>query len=58
MIPFDPSLGAKRYLLPAALLRSAGQARSVIRAQGAHAVVGMGGYPSAPAVLGARMAGL
>ncbi|MEV6951432.1 UDP-N-acetylglucosamine--N-acetylmuramyl-(pentapeptide) pyrophosphoryl-undecaprenol N-acetylglucosamine transferase [Streptomyces sp. NPDC051183] len=58
MIPFDPSLGAKRYLLPAALLRSAGQARAVIRAQGAHAVVGMGGYPSAPAVLGARLAGL
>ncbi|MFI5981208.1 UDP-N-acetylglucosamine--N-acetylmuramyl-(pentapeptide) pyrophosphoryl-undecaprenol N-acetylglucosamine transferase [Streptomyces sp. NPDC051555] len=58
MIPFDPSLGAKRYLLPAALLRSAGQARTVIRAQGAQVVVGMGGYPSAPAVLGARMAGL
>ncbi|MCX5157387.1 UDP-N-acetylglucosamine--N-acetylmuramyl-(pentapeptide) pyrophosphoryl-undecaprenol N-acetylglucosamine transferase [Streptomyces sp. NBC_00291] len=58
MIPFDPALGAKRYLLPAALLRSAGQARAVIRAQGAHAVVGMGGYPSAPAVLGARLAGL
>lgn len=34
MIPFDPALGAKRYLLPAALLRSAGQARAVIRAQG------------------------
>ncbi|QES53507.1 UDP-N-acetylglucosamine--N-acetylmuramyl-(pentapeptide) pyrophosphoryl-undecaprenol N-acetylglucosamine transferase [Streptomyces venezuelae] len=58
MIPFDPALGAKRYLLPAALLRSAHQARSVIRAQGAHVVVGMGGYPSAPAVLGARLAGL
>ncbi|MET9469204.1 UDP-N-acetylglucosamine--N-acetylmuramyl-(pentapeptide) pyrophosphoryl-undecaprenol N-acetylglucosamine transferase [Streptomyces sp. NPDC006544] len=58
MIPFDPSLGAKRYLLPAALLRSAGQARAVIRAQGAHVAVGMGGYPSAPAVLGARMARL
>lgn len=58
MIPFDPALGARRYLLPAALLRSAGQARAVIRAQGAHAVVGMGGYPSAPAVLGARLAGL
>lgn len=58
MIPFDPALGAKRYLLPAALLRSAHQARAVIRAQGAHAVVGMGGYPSAPAVLGARLAGL
>ncbi|MFJ3923710.1 UDP-N-acetylglucosamine--N-acetylmuramyl-(pentapeptide) pyrophosphoryl-undecaprenol N-acetylglucosamine transferase [Streptomyces sp. NPDC090022] len=58
MIPFDPSLGAKRYLLPAALLRSARQARDVIRAQGAQVVVGMGGYPSAPAVLGARLAGL
>ncbi|QES50568.1 UDP-N-acetylglucosamine--N-acetylmuramyl-(pentapeptide) pyrophosphoryl-undecaprenol N-acetylglucosamine transferase [Streptomyces venezuelae] len=58
MIPFDPSLGAKRYLLPAALLRSAGQAKAVLRRQGAHVVVGMGGYPSAPAVLGARMAGL
>ncbi|MFD8024761.1 glycosyltransferase [Streptomyces lavendulae] len=58
MIPFDPALGAKRYLLPAALLRSAQQARAVIRAQGAHAVVGMGGYPSAPVVLGARLAGL
>lgn len=58
MIPFDPALGAKRYLLPAALLKSAHQARSVIRAQGAHAVVGMGGYPSAPAVLGARLAGV
>ncbi|MFE7182145.1 UDP-N-acetylglucosamine--N-acetylmuramyl-(pentapeptide) pyrophosphoryl-undecaprenol N-acetylglucosamine transferase [Streptomyces erythrochromogenes] len=58
MIPFDPALGAKRYLLPAALLRSAHQARSVIRAQGAQVVVGMGGYPSAPAVLGARLAGL
>ncbi|MFD9014472.1 glycosyltransferase, partial [Streptomyces sp. NPDC059552] len=58
MIPFDPALGAKRYLLPAALLRSAHQARSVLRAQGAHVVVGMGGYPSAPAVLGARLAGL
>ncbi|MER5930477.1 UDP-N-acetylglucosamine--N-acetylmuramyl-(pentapeptide) pyrophosphoryl-undecaprenol N-acetylglucosamine transferase [Streptomyces sp. NPDC002054] len=58
MIPFDPSLGAKRYLLPAALLRSAGQAKAVLRRQGAQVVVGMGGYPSAPAVLGARMAGL
>ncbi|WP_371615464.1 glycosyltransferase [Streptomyces sp. NBC_00454] len=58
MIPFDPALGARRYLLPAALLRSAAQAKAVIRAQGAHVAVGMGGYPSAPAVLGARMAGL
>ncbi|MEU8777396.1 UDP-N-acetylglucosamine--N-acetylmuramyl-(pentapeptide) pyrophosphoryl-undecaprenol N-acetylglucosamine transferase [Streptomyces sp. NPDC048606] len=58
MIPFDPALGARRYLLPAALLRSAHQAKAVIRRQGAQVVVGMGGYPSAPAVVGARLAGL
>ncbi|MFK0202623.1 UDP-N-acetylglucosamine--N-acetylmuramyl-(pentapeptide) pyrophosphoryl-undecaprenol N-acetylglucosamine transferase [Streptomyces lavendulae] len=58
MIPFDPALGAKRYLLPAALMRSAHQAKAVIRQQGARIAVGMGGYPSAPAVLGARLAGL
>ncbi|MFJ9885098.1 UDP-N-acetylglucosamine--N-acetylmuramyl-(pentapeptide) pyrophosphoryl-undecaprenol N-acetylglucosamine transferase [Streptomyces sp. NPDC091287] len=58
MIPFDPALGAKRFLLPAALLRSGAQARSVLRKQRAQVVVGMGGYPSAPAIVGARMAGL
>ncbi|MFJ2938218.1 undecaprenyldiphospho-muramoylpentapeptide beta-N-acetylglucosaminyltransferase [Streptomyces sp. NPDC087219] len=58
MIPFDPALGAKRFLLPAALLRSGAQARSVLRAQKAQVVVGMGGYPSAPAIVGAKMAGL
>ncbi|MEU2908071.1 N-acetylglucosaminyl transferase [Streptomyces sp. TSRI0445] len=58
MIPFDPALGAKRFLLPAALLRSGAQARSVLRTQKARVVVGMGGYPSAPAIVGAKMAGL
>ncbi|MEU3057534.1 undecaprenyldiphospho-muramoylpentapeptide beta-N-acetylglucosaminyltransferase [Streptomyces griseus] len=58
MIPFDPALGAKRFLLPAALLRSGAQARSVLRTQQAQVVVGMGGYPSAPAIVGAKMAGL
>ncbi|MEU9708991.1 UDP-N-acetylglucosamine--N-acetylmuramyl-(pentapeptide) pyrophosphoryl-undecaprenol N-acetylglucosamine transferase [Streptomyces sp. NPDC047967] len=58
MIPFDPALGAKRFLLPAALLRSGAQARSILRAQQAQVVVGMGGYPSAPAIVGAKMAGL
>ncbi|MEU6059887.1 UDP-N-acetylglucosamine--N-acetylmuramyl-(pentapeptide) pyrophosphoryl-undecaprenol N-acetylglucosamine transferase [Streptomyces sp. NPDC047097] len=58
MIPFDPALGARRYLLPAALLKSAAQARAVLREQGARIAVGMGGYPSAPVILGARMAGL
>ncbi|MFG3076484.1 glycosyltransferase [Streptomyces sp. NPDC048225] len=58
MIPFDPSLGARRFLLPAALIKSGGQARAVLRAQGAQVAVGMGGYPSAPVIVGARMAGL
>ncbi|MFI1254993.1 UDP-N-acetylglucosamine--N-acetylmuramyl-(pentapeptide) pyrophosphoryl-undecaprenol N-acetylglucosamine transferase [Streptomyces netropsis] len=56
MIPFDRSLGSRRFLLPADLLRSGAQARRVIEEQGAQVVVGMGGYPSAPAVLGARLA--
>ncbi|WP_372348308.1 glycosyltransferase [Streptomyces sp. KL116D] len=58
MIPFDPALGARRYLLPAALMKSGAQCRAILREQGAHIAVGMGGYPSAPAVVGARMAGL
>ncbi|KAB2591555.1 UDP-N-acetylglucosamine--N-acetylmuramyl-(pentapeptide) pyrophosphoryl-undecaprenol N-acetylglucosamine transferase [Streptomyces arboris] len=58
MIPFDPALGAKRLLLPAALLRSGAQARAVLRTQKAQVVVGMGGYPSAPAIVGAKLAGL
>ncbi|MEC4018422.1 UDP-N-acetylglucosamine--N-acetylmuramyl-(pentapeptide) pyrophosphoryl-undecaprenol N-acetylglucosamine transferase [Streptomyces sp. H27-D2] len=58
MIPFDPALGAKRFLLPAALLRSGAQCRTILREQGAQVAVGMGGYPSAPVIVGARMAGL
>ncbi|WP_441250204.1 UDP-N-acetylglucosamine--N-acetylmuramyl-(pentapeptide) pyrophosphoryl-undecaprenol N-acetylglucosamine transferase [Kitasatospora sp. McL0602] len=58
MIPFDASLGLKRYLLPAALLRSGAQCREILRAQGAQIAVGMGGYPSAPVIVGARLAGL
>ncbi|MFI1155470.1 UDP-N-acetylglucosamine--N-acetylmuramyl-(pentapeptide) pyrophosphoryl-undecaprenol N-acetylglucosamine transferase [Streptomyces sioyaensis] len=58
MIPFDPSLGARRYLLPAALLRSGAQCRAILKEQKAQVAVGMGGYPSAPVIVGARMAGL
>ncbi|MFE3183656.1 glycosyltransferase [Streptomyces violascens] len=58
MIPFDPSLGAKRYLLPAALLKSGAQCRAILKAQRAQVAVGMGGYPSAPVIVGAKMAGL
>ncbi|AUG79728.1 UDP-N-acetylglucosamine--N-acetylmuramyl-(pentapeptide) pyrophosphoryl-undecaprenol N-acetylglucosamine transferase [Kitasatospora sp. MMS16-BH015] len=58
MIPFDSSLGLRRYTLPVALLRSGAQCREILRAQGAQIAVGMGGYPSAPVIVGARMAGL
>ncbi|MFB7663055.1 glycosyltransferase [Kitasatospora sp. NPDC056138] len=58
MIPFDASLGLRRYLLPAALLKSGAQCREILRSQGAQVAVGMGGYPSAPVIVGARMAGL
>lgn len=58
MIPFDPSLGARRYLLPAALLRSGAQCRTILKEQNAQVAVGMGGYPSAPVIVGARLAGL
>ncbi|WP_052865089.1 UDP-N-acetylglucosamine--N-acetylmuramyl-(pentapeptide) pyrophosphoryl-undecaprenol N-acetylglucosamine transferase [Streptomyces niger] len=58
MIPFDPALGARRFLLPADLLKSGAQCRAILRAQGAQVAVGMGGYPSAPVIVGARLAGL
>ncbi|GAA1164616.1 undecaprenyldiphospho-muramoylpentapeptide beta-N-acetylglucosaminyltransferase [Kitasatospora gansuensis] len=58
MIPFDASLGLRRYLLPAALLKSGAQCREILRAQRAQVAVGMGGYPSAPVIVGARLAGL
>ncbi|WP_241777849.1 UDP-N-acetylglucosamine--N-acetylmuramyl-(pentapeptide) pyrophosphoryl-undecaprenol N-acetylglucosamine transferase [Streptomyces sp. CT34] len=58
MIPFDPALGARRFLLPAALLKSGAQCRAILKEQGAQVAVGMGGYPSAPVIVGARMAGL
>jgi UDP-N-acetylglucosamine--N-acetylmuramyl-(pentapeptide) pyrophosphoryl-undecaprenol N-acetylglucosamine transferase len=55
MVPFT---GANRFVLPAALLRAGRQSRRLLRRRGAHVAVGMGGYASAPLVLGARMAGL
>ncbi|WP_432584893.1 UDP-N-acetylglucosamine--N-acetylmuramyl-(pentapeptide) pyrophosphoryl-undecaprenol N-acetylglucosamine transferase [Streptomyces sp. HD1123-B1] len=58
MIPFDPALGARRFLLPAALMRCGAQVRNIMREQGAQIGVGMGGYPSAPVIVGARLAGL
>jgi UDP-N-acetylglucosamine--N-acetylmuramyl-(pentapeptide) pyrophosphoryl-undecaprenol N-acetylglucosamine transferase len=51
MVPFA---GWRRGILPAALLRSARQARGVLRDEAADVVVGMGGYPSIPVILAAR----
>jgi UDP-N-acetylglucosamine--N-acetylmuramyl-(pentapeptide) pyrophosphoryl-undecaprenol N-acetylglucosamine transferase len=53
MVPFA---GANRFLLPAALLRSGVQSRAVLRRRRADVAVGMGGYASAPLLLGARLA--
>src|SRR5947209_11723312 len=55
MVPFA---GANRYVLPGALLRSSEQARRVLRRRRADVAVGMGGYASAPLLVGARLARL
>lgn len=55
MVPFT---GANRFVLPAALMRGGLQARAVLRRRGADVAVGMGGYASAPLLLGARLARL
>ena len=51
MIPFT---GWRRGVMPAALARSATQARAYLRADAADVVIGMGGYPSIPTILAAR----
>jgi UDP-N-acetylglucosamine--N-acetylmuramyl-(pentapeptide) pyrophosphoryl-undecaprenol N-acetylglucosamine transferase len=55
MVPFT---GANRLVLPAALLRGGLQSRRLLRRRRAAVAVGMGGYASAPLMLGARLASL
>lgn len=55
MVPFT---GANRFVLPVALARAGWQSRRILRRRRAAAAVGMGGYASAPLVLGARLAGV
>jgi UDP-N-acetylglucosamine--N-acetylmuramyl-(pentapeptide) pyrophosphoryl-undecaprenol N-acetylglucosamine transferase len=55
MVPFA---GANRVVLPVALLRAGAQARRLLRRRRADVAVGMGGYASAPLLLGARLAGI
>ncbi len=45
-------------LLPPQLIRSGLGVRRLIKERGIDVVVGMGGYPSAPAMVGARLAGI
>jgi UDP-N-acetylglucosamine--N-acetylmuramyl-(pentapeptide) pyrophosphoryl-undecaprenol N-acetylglucosamine transferase len=56
VLPWSSSLGAKRFLAPASLVRSVAQARSILAREHANVVAGMGGYASMPAVLAARAA--
>jgi UDP-N-acetylglucosamine--N-acetylmuramyl-(pentapeptide) pyrophosphoryl-undecaprenol N-acetylglucosamine transferase len=55
MVPFT---GANRLVLPTALMRGGLQARTLLRRRQADVAVGMGGYASAPLLLGARLANL
>lgn len=52
MVPFT---GVNRFVLPFALLRSAFQSMSILRSVSASVAVGMGGYASAPLMLGAKL---
>lgn len=58
VIPFSRQEGLKRFLVPFILLSSAVQSAVRFRRDRVDLVIGMGGYPSMPAVLGARFAGI
>ncbi|MCB5294388.1 UDP-N-acetylglucosamine--N-acetylmuramyl-(pentapeptide) pyrophosphoryl-undecaprenol N-acetylglucosamine transferase [Arthrobacter sp. SO3] len=56
MIPFAKQAGLRRFALPAYLLASALRVAAMLRREEVDVVIGMGGYPSMPAVLAARFA--
>ena len=56
MIPFSRNVGARRFLLPAYMVRAAIQARGILQREQADVAVGMGGYASIPLIAGARLA--
>ncbi|WP_181149701.1 glycosyltransferase [Arthrobacter sp. MYb227] len=58
VIPFSRQEGWKRFLVPFILLSSAVKSAVKFRRERVDLVIGMGGYPSMPAVLGARFAGI
>jgi UDP-N-acetylglucosamine--N-acetylmuramyl-(pentapeptide) pyrophosphoryl-undecaprenol N-acetylglucosamine transferase len=56
MIPLTRDVGARRFLLPAYVVRAAFQARAILGRERARVAVGMGGYASIPLIAGARLA--
>ena len=54
VVDMFPFTGWRRGVMPAALVRAASQARHILRSVRADVVIGMGGYPSIPAILAAR----
>ncbi|MCA1834693.1 MAG: glycosyltransferase, partial [Actinobacteria bacterium] len=54
VIPWARTLGARRYLAPASLVRAVSQSSAILKRHRADVVVGMGGYASIPVVLSAR----
>lgn len=58
MIPFAASMGWRRFVLPVYLLRASMACARSFRRDGVDLVIGMGGYPSSPAMVGAWLAGI
>lgn len=58
VIPFSRQEGWRRFLVPFILLGSSVRSAWRFRRNRVDLVIGMGGYPSLPAVLGARFAGI
>lgn len=58
MIPFAASMGMRRFALPLYLLRAGISCARSFRRDRVDLVIGMGGYPSSPAMLGAWLAGI
>ena len=56
LVGMTPFVGWRKATLPLALVRSAFQARAILRETDADVAVGMGGYASIPLIVGARMA--
>jgi UDP-N-acetylglucosamine--N-acetylmuramyl-(pentapeptide) pyrophosphoryl-undecaprenol N-acetylglucosamine transferase len=55
MLPFSMALGWRMMLFPFALIRAVGQSVRLLRQRHADVVLGMGGYPSVPAVVAAYL---